>query len=74
MLLAQSPSDLPGLWALWANHSLAGNSKEAVDAASRLRAAYPQLHRTALKELLHLRKPEHTALIAELISRLNLPD
>jgi adenylate cyclase len=74
MLLAQSPSDLPGLWALWANHSLAGNCKEAVDAASRLRAAYPQLHRTALKELLHLRKPEHTALIAELISRLNLPD
>jgi tetratricopeptide (TPR) repeat protein len=74
MLLAQNPSDLPGLWALWANHSLAGNSKEAVAAAGRLRAAYPQLRRTALKELLRVRKPEHTSLTNDLINRLNLPD
>jgi tetratricopeptide (TPR) repeat protein len=74
MLLAQNPTDLPGLWALWCNHSLAGNTEKAVEAAGRLRAAYPQLRSPALKELLRVRKPEHTSLIRDLIKRLGLPD
>jgi hypothetical protein len=53
---------------------LAGNSKVALDAAVRLRGAYPQLRRIALKQLLRVRKVELTSLIDDLISRLSLPD
>jgi tetratricopeptide (TPR) repeat protein len=73
-LLAKHPTDLRGLVTFVGLTNFAGRISEAWDAAARIRTLYPTLRSSQLKMIFRVRKPEHQAKLAEMISQIGLPE
>jgi len=69
-LLARRPNDLRGLFLKCYDPDLT----RAADAADHIRALYPHLRSSHLRDISPMRSPRHRALIEETIARIGLPE
>ena len=69
-LLARRPNDLRGLFFKCGDPDLT----KAADAADHIRALYPHLRSSHLREMSPMRSPRHRAMIEEAIVRIGLPE
>lgn len=69
-LLARRPNDLRGLFFKCGDPDLT----KAADAADHIRALYPHLRSSLLREMSPVRSPRHRAMIDEAIARIGLPE
>ena len=69
-LLARRPNDLRGLFFKCGDPDLT----KAADAADHIRALYPHLRSSHLREMSPVRSPRHRAMIEEAIVRIGLPE
>jgi adenylate cyclase len=69
-LLARRPNDLRGWFCKCADPDPA----KSVDAANHIRALYPHLRNSDLRDMFNVRRPEHRAMIEAAIVRIGLPE
>jgi hypothetical protein len=73
--LALDPTNLSGLLALLDVAGLQGRSADAAEILVRMRAAYPDLRASHVKQIfLKYRKLEHRALFDDFLKRVGLPE
>jgi Tfp pilus assembly protein PilF len=73
-LLALKPTYLLGLAVYVGNAAAAGRLTEAQDAAVRLRELYPLLRKSHLRQIFAVRRPQHKALVEQMIEYVGLSE